>query len=59
MAPDGNELVIHITVGVTVRPGSDLLDYDALVSEADILLYQAKEKNKGRYLAKSELQQSP
>lgn len=59
MAPDGNELVIHITAGVTVRPGSDLLDYDALVSEADSLLYQAKEKNKGGYLAKSELQQSP
>lgn len=55
MAPDGNDLVIHITAGLTLRPGTDLLDYDALVSEADVLLYQAKERNKGRYLAKSKI----
>ena len=55
MAPDQSDLVIHITAGVTVRSGSDLLDYDALVGEADVLLYQAKEKNKGRYLAHSSL----
>ena len=55
MAPDQSDLVIHITAGITVRSGSDLLDYDALVGEADVLLYQAKEKNKGRYLAHSSL----
>ena len=54
-APDQSQLTIHITAGITVRPGDALLDYDALVCEADILFYKAKDSNKGRYLMDSKL----